>query len=265
MGEQEDPPLLPVQTFTPILGSLLIDHNAMVGSPARYAVVEILNRLHSANDRGEDDPPFGIKERKMLEQEIVHQVIIGMGRLDVFEENFPSPVSKAELTLMLPPSAPPSSSTDKSAPVCSPFSPSACQSLSSSATQLDASDLPTETCLTPSTLPALSPGTILSTESLTGLTISSSQEQPSQVPLPSASPRDVENHCDTLITSCAHPSAEATSDDFATKTITDDGEGWLMADGQQRHDTQDETKEQAAIGRLSSMSLIATVTANGRS
>ncbi|KAG8904714.1 hypothetical protein FRB99_001300 [Tulasnella sp. 403] len=39
------PPFLPVQVFTPLLGSLLLSANAVVGDAARAAVVELLRRL----------------------------------------------------------------------------------------------------------------------------------------------------------------------------------------------------------------------------
>ena len=255
--EQVDPPLLPVQTFTPILGTLLIDHNARVGAPARFAIVEILNRLHSADDKGEDNPPFGSNERRMLEQEIIHQVVIGMGRLDVSEEYSPSPVFKAELTPVVSTPIPTSSYTDKS----SPLPPSGCQSILSSATQLDASD-PLESSLKPPKPSSLSPDALSSAKSLL-VTNSSSQEQPSQFSLDSASPPD-EKHDDNLICPCPHTTPKGTlGGETATTTSSNECKGKPRADAQP--DTQEETKEQAAIGRLLSMSLIATVTAHGRS
>src|SRR5882762_11136546 len=90
-----------VQAFTPILGTLLLSPNGMVDGPARYAVVEILNRMRKADeleererdtsdrqtrgqqeeeDQDEDDYPsglFGKTERKMFRDEILQQVVIG--------------------------------------------------------------------------------------------------------------------------------------------------------------------------------------------
>ena len=123
-----------VQAFTPILGTLLLSPNGMVGGAARYAVVDILSRMKKADDReavhervedhasastygkfdeleerahardeedseGEEEGElvvglFGMRERAMFEQEILQQVVIGMGRLDVeeagevFEEDY---------------------------------------------------------------------------------------------------------------------------------------------------------------------------------
>ncbi|KAI0082750.1 ARM repeat-containing protein [Panus rudis PR-1116 ss-1] len=139
----EPPPTrISVQSFTPILGTLLLSTNAHIGGPARYAVVELLKRVRRADEaqtqadaeeaetRGRsqsptsqpaqtgstrssssgsssskqslrsqrDDPDgsdeeyspvglFGEAERRMFEREMVHQVVIGMGRLDIPDDN----------------------------------------------------------------------------------------------------------------------------------------------------------------------------------
>ncbi|EMD38440.1 hypothetical protein CERSUDRAFT_93975 [Gelatoporia subvermispora B] len=124
------PTEIPVQAFTPILGTLLLSPNGMVGGPARYAVVELLRRVRRADERDDhtDIPPsrgtlpsvdtrpspvgrsipspssdphgdedvevdeatgiglFGHHQRRMFEREIVQQVVIGMGRLDLPDE-----------------------------------------------------------------------------------------------------------------------------------------------------------------------------------
>ncbi|KAJ6630685.1 armadillo-type protein [Mycena sp. CBHHK59/15] len=99
-----------VQAFTPILGTLLLSPNAKVGGAARYVVVNILSRIRRLNarepgsqvgvpapvastsdsDSEEDDSTenipiglFGPEERSMFEQELLQQVVIGMGRLDI--------------------------------------------------------------------------------------------------------------------------------------------------------------------------------------
>lgn len=225
----------------------------MIGTPARFAVVEILNRLHSADERREDTPPFGDKERKMLEQEIIHQVIIGMGRLDVSEENFPSPISKEELTPVFSSTVLPSSSTDKN------MLPSEAQSPPS--LQLEAPDSTTEALAT-QVIPL----------SLTSTFSNNSPPQPTSPPLqeitsqPSfASPSPPHKEDCNGIRPCIQPGSEATIGETASKPFNSEDEGWLIAARQECQDTQDEANEQAAIGRLSSMSLIATVTAYGRS
>ncbi|KAI1794528.1 ARM repeat-containing protein [Ganoderma leucocontextum] len=107
--------IVPVQAFTPILGTLLLSPNGLVGGSARYAVVELLRRLRRADERdaGENveatelhaplrpgglataESPcpdtegplevglFGWNERRLFERELVYQVVIGMGRLDL--------------------------------------------------------------------------------------------------------------------------------------------------------------------------------------
>jgi serine/threonine-protein phosphatase 4 regulatory subunit 1 len=95
-----------VQAFTPILGTLLLSPNGMVCDPARYAIVDFLSRIRKADEReeqernlgegqgleeteDEDDYPtglFGTRERKIFRDEILQQVVIGMGRLDASEE-----------------------------------------------------------------------------------------------------------------------------------------------------------------------------------
>ncbi|KAJ8078672.1 hypothetical protein PM082_012955 [Marasmius tenuissimus] len=108
-------PLISVQTFTPILGTLLLSPNGIVGGAARYAVVQLLERIKRLDtadspaapsrpstdtsaaamvDLGGDTDPgeelavglFGKNERSLFEQEILYQVVIGMGRLDA-EDN----------------------------------------------------------------------------------------------------------------------------------------------------------------------------------
>lgn len=105
------PALISVQSFTPILGTLLLSPNPHVGGPARYAVVELLRRVRKADDfahgtdtqrpvdpavhpldddeieeRYEDVGFFGEEQRRMFEREMIYQVVIGMGRLDMPEE-----------------------------------------------------------------------------------------------------------------------------------------------------------------------------------
>ena len=107
-----------VQAFTPILGTLLLSSNPLVGGAARFAVVDLLSRInkvdkkeigpfyhhcpdtphpwetnhsHHENDDDFDDDfldigLFGTQERAMFMEEVLQQVVIGMGRLDVAEE-----------------------------------------------------------------------------------------------------------------------------------------------------------------------------------
>ncbi|KAF5365609.1 hypothetical protein D9758_003243 [Tetrapyrgos nigripes] len=89
------PPIISVQTFTPILGTLLLSPNAAIGGAARQAVVTLLELIKKVNDieSGNSIPGveledefavgfFGREERTLFEKEILYQVVIGMGRLD---------------------------------------------------------------------------------------------------------------------------------------------------------------------------------------
>lgn len=101
------------QAFTPILGTFLLSPSGKVGGAARYAVVDILCKIRKVDKRevrtrNSDGSPhpshspdgsgtesdsdeetdlavglFGPEERAMLKHELLHQVVIGIGRLDV--------------------------------------------------------------------------------------------------------------------------------------------------------------------------------------
>ncbi|KIY50963.1 ARM repeat-containing protein [Fistulina hepatica ATCC 64428] len=90
-------PILSVQTFTPILGTLLLSSNGTVRGAARYAVVHIICEIQKISAR-EADPlgnsdddnlpyvgTFGPEERTLFEQELFQQIIIGMSKLDAQE------------------------------------------------------------------------------------------------------------------------------------------------------------------------------------
>ncbi|KAI0093538.1 armadillo-type protein [Irpex rosettiformis] len=134
-----EPTQISVQAFTPILGTLLLSSDGLVGGPARYAVVELLSRVRRADERDarhgererslskvvtitseepqmayrEEDPSgtslsqpeehesddgedgedgyspiglFGPIERRLFEREMIYQIVVGMGRLDLPEE-----------------------------------------------------------------------------------------------------------------------------------------------------------------------------------
>ncbi|KAF8844583.1 ARM repeat-containing protein [Paxillus ammoniavirescens] len=94
-GINEDVTLISVQAFTPILGTLLLSPNGMVSGPARYAVVDLLGRMRKVED-AEDQMSgdlersgglFGRPQRQMFEEELIHQLVIGIGRLDASVED----------------------------------------------------------------------------------------------------------------------------------------------------------------------------------
>lgn len=108
----DEPALIRVSDFTPVLGTLLLSANSHVGGPARYAVVELLRRVRKADDFEHNtatqlpsDPAvhpvddeedcedrysnvglFVEEQRRIFEKEMIHQVVIGMGQLDQFPE-----------------------------------------------------------------------------------------------------------------------------------------------------------------------------------
>lgn len=122
-GELDEPTAVSVQAFTPMLGTLLLSPNGIVGGSARYAVVELLRRLRRADERDDDSANHANEpkesagmeelqrlssptpsqseyqdtedaldigflyrdERRLFEHELVYQVVIGMGRLDMDE------------------------------------------------------------------------------------------------------------------------------------------------------------------------------------
>jgi serine/threonine-protein phosphatase 4 regulatory subunit 1 len=112
-------PSIPVQFFTPILGSMLLSQNNMVADPARAAVVAIIARLQGKEQAGldpwgpartddlrrayasqtgphvHDRHPFSDASKHMVERELVQGIVLGMGKLDTElpEQSYPSGAS----------------------------------------------------------------------------------------------------------------------------------------------------------------------------
>lgn len=93
-----DDVLISAQAFTPILGTLLLSPNGRVSGPARCTVVDLLCRIRKADDAEEPgstnaEPSdgnyglFGRIQRQMFEEELIHQLVIGIGRLDASAED----------------------------------------------------------------------------------------------------------------------------------------------------------------------------------
>lgn len=87
---------LPADAFTPLIGSLLLSANPRVGDGARLAIVDLINRLQvpetiPVDDRFCEPSPsirFGDAEKAIIMNEIMNGVVLGMGRLDTeFQEN----------------------------------------------------------------------------------------------------------------------------------------------------------------------------------
>lgn len=81
---------MPVHAFTPIIGTLLLAHNAAVGAATRFAVIDILRQIREADAepvfQSSHEVALGPDERQLLKQEILQQIVIGIGRLDLPEE-----------------------------------------------------------------------------------------------------------------------------------------------------------------------------------
>ncbi|KAI0059670.1 hypothetical protein BV25DRAFT_1828640 [Artomyces pyxidatus] len=77
-------PLL-VQALTPILRALLLSLSAPVATAARSAIVEIIRRVRDADAQAANvhSELFEVDERLLLEQEILQQVVSGIGGLDI--------------------------------------------------------------------------------------------------------------------------------------------------------------------------------------
>ena len=103
----EGVPYLLVNTFTPLIGSLLLSANPRVGDCARLGLVDLLNRLHAPPPDIELDARympvspqvvFGEQERAMIEGEIIYGVVLGMARLDAeFPEVGEQPATEHEV------------------------------------------------------------------------------------------------------------------------------------------------------------------------
>ncbi|KAJ7156081.1 armadillo-type protein [Mycena crocata] len=310
-----------VQAFTPILGTLLLSPNSKVGGAARYVVVNILSRMRKIDKRESGASPtttvsasdsdseeeeesakdipvglFGRQERLMFEHELLQQVVIGMGRLDVDTEDdvdlfeghvsqehadtwsrhsgeaavqvaemeeqvsseqvVSSPLDPEKPEDVLPTSA----NLNPYFPVLPPYSvPSPGSGSSNSSTPSSVADTSSSSSSSPS--PSLagpnappSPHSNISRSSTPA--DSSPRLEIGQLSLGDVSSRNTSAQESSPIASSPtsprqaffHPSApssDAGTDEHGTDG-TDDGEG-----------------DQASVGRLSSMSLMAAVTANG--
>ncbi|KAG8754237.1 hypothetical protein FRC14_005259 [Serendipita sp. 396] len=100
-----DTAYVPSDAFTPLIGSLLLSANPRVGDGARLAIVELLNRLQKPENAASDDryvPPsadtrFGETERDIVINEIMNGVVLGMGRLDSEFQDGGDPINHQEL------------------------------------------------------------------------------------------------------------------------------------------------------------------------
>ncbi|KAH7889291.1 armadillo-type protein [Phlebopus sp. FC_14] len=233
----EDVTLISVQAFTPILGTLLLSPNGMVSGPARYAVVDLLARMRKADDAEDQEAEalrraeascglFGKAQRAMFEDEVVHQLIIGIGRLDGVVDDDDVTEIWYDATARTP-----------------------------------ATELPTASTLAPtSTWAAPSPSTASMSPppGIPGL-----QPTTEQLPVDSSPLASISYHYEAAEAG-EHPGFESN-----TGVQLEVPSGLSQIDSSlERHeyahaDDEVDPNEQAAVGRLSSMSLIAAATAGG--
>lgn len=86
----EDVAYIQACTFTPIIGTLLLSANGVVGGPTRFAVVDILDKIRHIEDSSELTESAGVLDhvsRRMVWLELLNEVVIGMGRLDLTDSS----------------------------------------------------------------------------------------------------------------------------------------------------------------------------------
>ncbi|KAH7923518.1 hypothetical protein BV22DRAFT_1068634 [Leucogyrophana mollusca] len=247
--------LISVQAFTPILGTLLLSPNGMVSGPTRLAVVEILGKMRMADDLLEQPHKtereshrdtesttdlqcglFGQQERRLFEEEIIYQLVIGMGRLDSgaesddtnevwYDAGTPSEmVVDRHVATNVMDAEPPREA------VVNPYFPE----LTSFAAP-PVSESPLTSVPSPSTLPSPPPG----------------------VPPPQRGNQFQPVDTSPVTTISRHMEADGSS---PTQSGLSPGGGDTPPAGEEY---EVDPSEQAAVGRLSSMSLIAAVAAGG--
>lgn len=274
-----------VQAFTPILGTLLLGTSEKIITPARFAVLDLLARMRRADDReagvvrspssadiqlnlaflsnnlveeDEETPAsvglFKSEERAMFRQELLHSVIIGMSRLDLDMEYESTAVDNPEDwnyalhredTSM--PAEKPSTNTSPSRPD-NPYFP------------------PVSNSQSPSSTPPVSPPL-------------AEQKALRNNSRKSISPRSPPAHSPTTSTHSPNTRSPKSTSPSSGKYSPPPSPGneWPQENPrvpnrmeQDHHEEYDEAYEysgsdarKAALGRLSSMSLMAAVTATG--
>lgn len=74
---------LPAQSFTPLLGTLLLSPNVSISASTRQCIVQLVQRIRNLAQRDETIGSFGVNERQILEKEILDQLVIGMAHLEL--------------------------------------------------------------------------------------------------------------------------------------------------------------------------------------
>ncbi|KAJ7273605.1 armadillo-type protein, partial [Mycena haematopus] len=265
-----------VQAFTPILGTLLL--NSKVGGAARYVVVNILTRMRKLNDwesgsaasptsedeeSAEDIPVglFGREERLMFEQELLQQVVIGMGRLDVLIRKMTEWARHSGDNLVQV------TSLDEEAGgeprVTSPTEPEKHDEVQPAGAIVNPyfPVSPPYRPLSPGSSNSSTPSTI--TDSSSSSSSSSSPAVfPGNVPSPSSSASDTPPFVPRS-ESQQKPLADLPTAEIASTAQSPTATRQTILHAGAAEGTDDGEGDQASVGRLSSMSLMAAVTANG--
>lgn len=320
--------LLSVQTFTPILGTLLLSPNPMVGGSARGAVVELLRRIKLSDDRedgvvrtpmpenvgqtssfstsddtwtrekGGEEWPIGLfhqNERKLLENELFYQVVIGMGKLDISDEDLDDGLTpgvveqhRRKSPLLTPNRPQPLEHGDSYFPASvvipphsdSPSPPDSIEAESSISQPTtipeDIDDSPRSQGSTPTLSPTGSDPSPVDTSSPN----SSKESSPvsiemivshvqSDEPNEEAWRRTPDRNNNLLLPSSAGQDSDIKEEDRGEWVEYGEGDNFQGGgyDGGEALDQPGDCddSEQAAVGRLSSMSLMAAVAASGKS
>ncbi|KAG6896349.1 hypothetical protein C0992_008845 [Termitomyces sp. T32_za158] len=275
------PATVSVQAFTPILGTLLLSPNPLVGGATRHAVVDLLSRLKDADDSEApadtpQHPSFDRLKRDMLRTELLQQVVIGMGRLDLDGEDQPPPEDvsvgpqsrRGSVSRDLEPqdrdqgvASPRAVNAQSRSDFVNPYFPALPLQFSVSLPSPSIlSDTFTSSSLHPQITPEhrnrLSPRLLPSPppESIPPLRRSPLRQVPSSRPL---SPPQESNPLPQGLTGPLLGQRQTNLTEYTGYDIPQ-----IIKNSHASDEMQDED-EQAAVGRLSSMSLMAAVTASG--
>ncbi|KAI6103478.1 armadillo-type protein [Pisolithus sp. B1] len=248
-----------VQAFTPILGTLLLSPNGMVSGPTRCTVVELLGRMKKADaaDEGverdasaDDCGLFGKSQRKLFADEILQQIVIGIGRLDLPVEEEVVDVwydaSARTPAMEMPGQASTSAAVDQLYdPAVNPYFPVPPPSPSSPVSPL----APCSLVAIPVPIPSVS--------------VVPPSPPPSVAPLLEFSPTEPPSPITSISIHYEGTGSSPTRMTNSYASVVPAAPQSTDVEERREPEEESDANEQAAVGRLSSMSLIAAVTAGG--
>ncbi|KAI6131802.1 armadillo-type protein [Pisolithus croceorrhizus] len=253
-----DVTLMSVQAFTPILGTLLLSPNGMVSGPTRCAVVELLGRMNKADavdegvekdDSADDCGLFGRSQRKLFADEILQQIVIGIGRLDAPAEEVVDvwyDASARTPAMEMPGQASTSAAVDQPYdPAVNPYFPVPPPSPSSPVSPL----APCSLVAIPVPVPSVS--------------VVPPSPPPSVAPLLEFSPTEPPSPITSISIHYEEAGSSPTKMTNSYGSVVPAAPQSIDVETRREPEEESDANEQAAVGRLSSMSLIAAVTAGG--